>query len=454
MIQKVYVKNIEELAFEVKGPGPIFFIGASTSTVIPYDSDNLESKIGASKVVDLSGVEKNIEYFNQGEDSFLRVSGGVSWLDLKKFCEEHNLLMLTSPTEENALVLSGLATSATGERCFGFGTLRDQVYSLAYLNSRGERKLLSSKKKLIDTMPSYSLKTLKNYQDDFERSYLGFKNGAYPRMKNETDLLIGTEGQLGVIIEADIAVKARKESTFVFIELPKWEINDLLHLKISDWAQTQRSRSMVCELIDSNSLSVLPESEKPIESIDSDLVFFEVEESLVEDFYSELISSIPKLNKDKIFMMDQAKCHQLRMAIPRYTFERNSQMGVQKKGTDVQVTSNSFKELLSLYRDFSNKGISYNLFGHFGDCHLHFNFFPKPSEQELCDKLLEGLYSEIKTLGGSPFAEHGVGLFKKRFIRQFYGNSQLEMFSLLKKEFDPENKFFPGGFMNIGMGTG
>ena len=109
----------------------------------------------------------------------------------------------------------------------------------------------------------------------------------------------------------------------------------------------------------------------------------------------------------------------------------------------------SFKELLALYREFSKQGIDYNLFGHFGDCHLHFNFFPNPDQQGFCDSLFDEFYKEIKNINGSPFAEHGIGLFKQKFIKQFYGESQINMFKSLKKKYDPENKFFPGGFMSI-----
>ena len=40
------------------------------------------------------------------------------------------------------------------------------------------------------------------------------------------------------------------------------------------------------------------------------------------------------------------------MAIPRATFERNTQMGVIKKGTDVQVSGENFEDLLKIYREF------------------------------------------------------------------------------------------------------
>ena len=119
----------------------------------------------------------------------------------------------------------------------------------------------------------------------------------------------------------------------------------------------------------------MPESENPIGSRNVDLIFLEVSVHEMEDIFERLVSDLPNIDENKVFTMDATRCQRLRLSVPRYTFERNSQMGVLKKGTDVQVSTECFSRLLDLYRDFSKVGISYNLFGHFGDCHLHFNFF-------------------------------------------------------------------------------
>ena len=137
------------------------------------------------------------------------------------------------------------------------------------------------------------------------------------------------------------------------------------------------------------------------------------------------------------------------MKVPRLTFERNSQMGVVKKGTDVQMPTDKFKNLLDIYREMGKVGIEYNLFGHFGDAHLHFNFMPTKNDASKCDEILENLYKQVKELQGSPFAEHGIGLIKQKFIKEFYTQDQLEFFQILKQVYDPKNKFFPTGFMSI-----
>ena len=179
---------------------------------------------------------------------------------------------------------------------------------------------------------------------------------------------------------------------------------------------SRKNMISACELLDSNSLSVLPESERPFKST-GDLIFLEVNSDEVELVFDDLTESLSEINPEDIFLMDASKCHQLRMSVPRYTFERNSLMGVLKKGTDVQVALSSFDKLFKIYKEFTDHNVPYNLFGHFGDCHLHFNFFPKPEQQELCDDLLKKMYKKVAEMKGSPFAEHGIGLFKKVYER-------------------------------------
>jgi FAD/FMN-containing dehydrogenase len=126
----------------------------------------------------------------------------------------------------------------------------------------------------------------------------------------------------------------------------------------------------------------------------------------------------------------------------------NTRMGVTKKGTDVQVAPQNFIDLLSFYRNLSKLGIQYNLFGHFGDAHLHFNFMPTPEQNNFCNHQLEELYKKVLEWHGSPFAEHGIGLLKKKFIGPFFSDHQKMVFRELKNIYDPKGQFFPEGFMS------
>ena len=439
-LNKITISSREALSSHILSGRPTFYYGSATSTVIPYDK--IEATLGpleGEELVwaNLSTMPSNLELDNSNN---LIVTGPVCWQEAKAFCRSKGRDIMTSPTEELASILSGLATSATGERCFGFGTLRDQVQEVEYCSHRGEFSWVSAVRE-IDEVDS-----LKSYQSDYEK-FKSFKNAPFPRIEKEADFLIGTEGQLGVITSAKIQTTELVERTFIFLKLPRWEENMEPHLEIFEKVQNFKDEIFSCELLDENSMKALPAEEKVSES--GDVIFLEVKSNSFDNIYEKLLSTIELVKEDNIFEISANRCHQLRMNVPRYTFEKNFQMGVVKKGTDVQVNSKDFRALLEFYKSWTDIGIDYNLFGHFGDAHLHFNFLPTSSQIEICQQRLEELYKFVSEIDGSPFAEHGIGLIKQKFITHFWNSNQYDLFNELKKIHDPKGIFFPLGYLSM-----
>jgi glycolate oxidase len=425
----------EEVKGHIKAGTPTLYHSSQTSTVIPFE--HLAKELNPTTVLgNLSTIKGSLEFTAEKN---LLVKGFVTWKEAKEFCRSHGREIMTSPTEELAGVLAGIATSCTGERSFGFKNLRSQIVELTYIDHDGAEKKLSADKKL--NLPI----DLSKYQHDF-LPYKNFKNAPYPRLEVETDLMTGTEGQLGIISSAVIKTIPYEEETYLFILLPKWEENFEPHLEIFHAVQSFREQIRAVEFLDSNSLSYLPAEKNPGKG--QDVIFLEVRKSDFEMIYENLLAKLTLVSEENIFEMNSSKCRDLRVSVPRAIFETNSRMGVTKKGTDVQVTPEKFKDLMNFYRTYTNVGVKYNLFGHFGDAHLHFNFMPTPDKNDFCNKELERLYAEVLKWHGSPFAEHGIGLLKKKFIAPFYSENERIVFRELKKIFDPKKQFFPEGFMS------
>ncbi len=432
--------------------------GSGTSTVLPFE--DLEDLRDLFIVVDLSTLEKRMTL---GEDGLsVDVQGPVTWKDLKAFAESHGLEVMTSPTEELASVLGGVATSCTGERSFGFRNLRSQVLALDYIDGNGEVHSITHHEPIEDFLQRMGCRNfqsdLKEYQEDFKR-FLAFKNGPYPRLEHATDVFIGTEGQLGIVTRVVLALRHREEKSFLYFPMPKWTEDMTPHLKFFTWANERRDRINACEFLDYLSLSFLDKDDVSGSNVplDSDLLFIEIYsknlEMMFEDIENYLLKPhLPHLTMDDILVLDEHKSNGLRMSVPRRIFEQNSRMGVLKKGTDVQVAPKDFPNLLKLYQaivfELKKHHISCNLFGHFGDAHLHFNFMPRAGTEELlCQSYLEKFYEDVHQLESSPFAEHGIGLLKIKFITHYHGQRQQKMFQHLKQTFDPQPNFFMKGFL-------
>ncbi len=431
----------EDLVRHLKAHHPSFYFSSKTSTVIPYDK--LESLLpwkgaGDFYLCDLSKLPPKMELRPNGN---LVLQGGVSWEDAKKFLRSKGRNLKTSPTEQLALITAGIATSCTGERCFAFGNIRSQVTRLKYLDFNGEERELTRDQE-FKTKSSH----LKDYQRDFS-AYKDFKNAPYPRFEKAIDLMIGTEGQLGIVTEVEIETTDNTDVTYVFMLLPKWEVDYAPHLEIFNAVQGHRNEIISCELLDANCMNYLKADEKLGEN--QDVIFLEVKTESFEDIYGNLLSHLSLTSAENVFEIAENKFHHIRAGVPRAIFEVNSQMGVVKVGTDVQVGPDRFKDLLDYYRSASRMGVRYCLFGHFGDAHLHFNYMPSKDESARCQDELLRLYQEVYEWHGSPFAEHGIGLIKQKYIKKFHGKTQLGLFQDLKKEHDPHNQFFPQGFMSV-----
>lgn len=442
--------QLDQLKNHLLTSWPTLYHCSKTSTVIPYEKLERLFNISNTKdffLGDLSSLPKKMEIL---DNNILRASTSVTWEDAKNFLKEKRKSLMCYPTEELACIGAGVATSATGERSFGFGPLRDQVYQITYMDTHGEIKTLNKDNLLLNhsffSGPDEAA-LLKKYQDSYS-PYLGLKNGPFPRLERETDLLVGSEGQLGVILEVCLEVIDFNPSTFFMIELPLWDKDYNLHLELLQKIRPYKGKIISAELMDSHSLSMLGSLQIPGKSL-KDIVILEINSNYFEEIYNNVLTQLDGIFENQIFEIDEKKYHEIRVKIPREIAEYNNRNKLTKKGTDIQVSLGNFPKLLDYYKDFTHSDVLFNLFGHFGDCHLHFNFLSKENDLDKANKLLEDLYLMLPSLKGSPFAEHGIGILKQPFISTFLSQIHYEMFAFLKDKMDPKNQLFPQGYFNM-----
>lgn len=430
MLLKIYTpKSQKDVAQHIKENKNLLVAASRTSTVIPYDKLEVLALNGIESILDLSCIPGELEMVSELEVS---VSGNVTWRELREFLASKGLDVGCFPTDQSAQVLAGLATSATGERAFSHGTLREHCVVIIYWDSEGREQTLSSQ--FLDD------ENLKEYQRLYNENYTGFKNGPYPRLEKETDLMIGFEGQLGVIKSCKLKVFPKISSTFVLVPI---QDDDFRYSDIIRFCKARSEQILMLEFFDKNSIQYAQASGL----VAANTIALEVVDSKMESLIGELEINFGNQFLDQSQIMDSSKFEALRVSIPRKINEYLSNNQLLKKGTDCQVKIEYFDDVFSIYKELSEVGIESVLFGHLGDCHLHFNFLPSKSQVDQCDRILENFYQKILEFKGSPFAEHGIGLLKKKFIQIFYPQEVKEVFKFLKEKHDPNNKFFAKGFM-------
>ncbi len=436
-----YFSSVQELQEYLQhNNDPLLFIGAQSSTVLNFDKLRGQMKFAAWS---------NSANFLQQHISSVTVRGAVSWSELREYLQWDERDVMTYPTEQNASVLSGVATSATGEHAFGYGVLRDHLKMVKFVDATGQEHVLKHDVPLIESAffsTETAKKLLERYQDSYA-AYAAFKNAPFPRLEVETDLQVGFEGQLGVITEIELNTIPTSHSTFMFLKLPKWVDTLEPHMEIFASVQSFRQKVISCEFLDFASQQFLPR--ELVLNANGDVVVLEIDNNWLEFVVAELLLKLSSIDSNEIFELSATKFAKIRQTIPLMTNEYNAQHKIVKRGTDIQLLGVGLDNLMREYQLFSGLGIKYNLFGHFGDGHLHFNFLPYENQQEQVDFALAKLYKDVAKWGGSPFAEHGIGIIKQKFIRPFYAAPQFAMFRYLQSLFDPDNIFFPQGFMSI-----
>lgn len=143
----------------------------------------------------------------------------------------------------------------------------------------------------------------------------------------------------------------------------------------------------------------------------------------------------------------------LREAVPagvnaKVAAAKASGQDVEKTAGDMVVPFDRLADSIALYRRlFERRGLDYALWGHASDGNLHPNVVPRTADdvRRGRDTILE-MAREVIRMGGAPLAEHGVGrsALKQRLLLELYGEAGIDQMRAVKRALDPGWKLSPG----------
>ncbi|WP_243226904.1 FAD-binding oxidoreductase [Microbacterium sp. CIAB417] len=101
-----------------------------------------------------------------------------------------------------------------------------------------------------------------------------------------------------------------------------------------------------------------------------------------------------------------------------------------------------FDEIVRIERDY---GLTIPTVAHAGDGNLHPNFvFQGPEVPDVVWRAADDLFRSALRLGGTLTGEHGIGVLKRRWLRDELGARQWELQRDIKRVFDPTGILNPG----------
>ncbi|MCX7715882.1 MAG: FAD-binding oxidoreductase [Endomicrobia bacterium] len=404
--------------------------------------------------IPLDGVVLSTEALNKivkidVENKTAVLQAGVRIEDFLSEVDKYDLFYPPFPTERNAFIGGNVATNASGEYSFRFGPTRDYVNRIRVVLTTGD--VLDIPRGRIfenDGIINYGIFKIKlpSYRTPNVKCSAGYysKDGM-----DAIDLLIGSEGTLGVITEVEVKLIDKLPERFIMM-LFFTDEQKMLEVVNKIKLYTKHLNAYSLEFFDKNSLEFIKDYYNFIIP-DTCSVYVEAEKNYI-DRWVEIVESDSCISTVVAeSFTDYKKLVELRYKLPERINSYFKSINSQKIAVDAAVPKEKFEEFFFFYKNIQNQHpqLKNVLFGHIGENHLHFNLFPLDEQQK---QLAEEIYVEsIKkavSLGGTGFAEHGIGKLKNKYLHLMYDKNAIFEMAKIKKVFDPAgilnlNNIFP-----------
>lgn len=365
-------------------------------------------------------------------------------------------------TEWDASIGGNIATNASGSRSFKYGSTRQYIDSIKVVLANGEILDVPRGKYLAKGLTIEILNPKSEALTKFQIPNIqmpNIKNAAGYYSKPDMDLIdlfIGSEGTLGVIVEARL--KLLPVEGYTFAAFAFFDSNEQALAFVKDAkSRTFLSRknmdpkglnALAIEYFDKNSLSLLRNKFGNIPSDKNAAIFFEEEITPEREpgFLDDWAALLEKngVNIESVWSATEpekeAEFKKIRHELPVLVNEIVRSRGIAKVGTDIAVPWEKFPEMFSVYvKELSASGMDHLIFGHIGDNHLHANILPKnEAERQKAKEIYLRFARTAVALGGTISAEHGIGKLKHAFLREMYGERGICEMVRVKKYLDPK----------------
>jgi FAD/FMN-containing dehydrogenase len=364
----------------------------------------------------------------------INVEPGALVGEIKRTAAAAGLLFAPDPTSEEESTIGGaIACNASGARTFKYGATRRHVRALKVVMASGE--------------------LFEFRRPDLEKNTVGYAFAHDP-----IDWFIGSEGTLGIIVEAELSLLPLPHHVVGLAVLFRAE-RDALNFVIAtrespqlsarcieyfDGPAVEIARSVSAGLIPPDATGMVYVEEEISDDLDSTLVrWIELIETIGADFEPLVFDGEARLREAR----------RIRHSIPTTMNERGNSFrnsGGRKVSTDWAVPYRRLPEAIETARSLvSEAGIDEPvIYGHAGNGHPHQNFVARDA-RELAgiEAVVEETLRRVLALGGTVAAEHGIGKIKRRWLPLQMNALQISMMTAVKSELDPLGLLAPGNIL-------
>ena len=424
------VEVIREAAADDRSVTPA---GAQTSTTAASITDRgiLLSMRAMARVLEIDP-----------ETRMARVEPGVTIGALNEELAPLGLRFAPDPTSENDATIGGaIACNASGARSLRYGATRAHVRAVRVAHAEGDVTELRRPR--------------------LEKNTVGFHAAQDP-----VDWIVGSEGTLGVVVEAELGLVRRPEHE-VGLAIPFTSERDALQFIIAAREASDGPapiRAQCLEFFDGAALGIARDhigSSRWMEGVAS-IVYLEQEldgadaDALLDAWLA--LAERHGATAADIDVYDDAAAlrdaRRFRHAVPAYMNERGAArrpFGGRKVSTDWAVPYHRLPDALDAARRAADgQRVDHPVtYGHAGNGHPHQNFIASDSEELWrINGVVDETIRHVLMLGGTAAAEHGLGKLKRHWLAAQLSPVQLAVMRSLKHTLDPNGMFAPGNVLS------
>ena len=369
--------------------------------------------IGSAGEIVLStlGMTKILEI--NADDELAVVQPGILNDDLNAALAPRGLWFAPDPASKAISTVGGnIATNAGGLLCAKYGVTREAVLGMKIVLADG--RLMTLGHRTVKGVTGYDL----------------------------TALLIGSEGTLGVIVEATVKLRALPTGQRATIGAYFASVEQAA--RASAVITSSRLRPAAMELIAQSALAGIGDYLGLELGSRGSYLLVQLDGPGSAQEAEAAVSIIRSLGGDAEITTDEAEGERL-FAIRRQFHPAMSAMGTVLI-EDVAVPRSQLPAMFAAIGDIEKKyGMVIPTVAHAGDGNLHPNFvFDGPDVPDAVWEAADEMFVACLRLGGTLTGEHGVGLLKRRWLRDELGDDQVDLQRELKRVFDPLNLLNPG----------
>ena len=350
-------------------------------------------------------------------DELAVIQPGIINSDLNDVLATHGLWFAPDPASRAISTVGGnIATNAGGLLCAKYGVTREAVLGLKVVLADG---------------------TLLNLGHRTVKGVTGL---------DLTALLIGSEGTLGVIVEATVRLRTLPSGPVATIGAFFPDIASAAAASAGITAAGLRPAAL--ELLDAASLRTIDAHlGLDLSTRGNSWLLLQTDGAASATEAAAAIEIIRSAGGDAEITTDRDEGERL------FAIRRAFHPSLEAQGTvlieDIAVPRSALPEIFAAIADIGERyGIAIPTVAHAGDGNLHPNFVYEPGDDGLVPEHIWDAANELflaaLRLGGTLTGEHGVGILKRRWLRDELGDDQVALQRQIKRVFDPRGILNPG----------